>query len=909
MSIKTVGSNVTSNSKGLEKKINKGAERLVFDILQSSQYSTPISSSVRELTTNALDAQREKEIAIEILTGKKSIEDYYITRDGEQYTDSNFDRSYYDLNYLDAERNDVILRYTENEGTGFCDEFSVEDFGVGIGGNRLLGMSELGYSTKRNTSENFGAFGLGSKVALSTGVDFYVVESAYNGKYVKFQCFAYKTVFLVSKWEADGEIKLNEENTVYYKNYSGKNFTKVSFGVKKHNRNAFNEAITDQLTYVPGVKLLIKKEGGTGYFENNFYDAPIYNSSNIIVCEGSYYGRPHIVIVKSQDSLTGINYGYVQFRELEMEQLFGAVGLKCPIRQAYLDENNNEIVVQEGVEVTPSREKVIWNDNTKKFVEEIIDKAHTEISELVNSELGNEGDILEWLKKCAVTIHAGSRTGEIKEETKSITLLGKLSRFLDTDKIKPKFSIDKSIEYKGISSLLPYYTVTKLYVPSGLNAIKVSDVYYWNQINLDNLYFLSTQRSTLRDWYLIGNIVNEEKAIYILRENSQKINSVSAFTLLDPAFNALRASEEKILNYIKLSKHYKSYEDVEVPSDFKLPNGIREGDSLASVLTPEEMRQMNGEIVAFTIREDINRYSRALVYDKIQPIQKDFLTSETLTYYGLQEDRGELEVAYRLLEKFNPAYYSKYSWNSPAFYWDKRPVRFASSNDFKLNSSERPHKAQIIKISEKTEKIVHANPNIKHISNLFWEDKGDGTMVLHPLLKLYFTKMYSSNIRNWVHYYIPDIIPEFKEVCFVIKHLFGSTANFTKDEISNCILLENLEKFANSKYFLNKSLPDYEEQLQNICEDIFKLDIKDIDIFYDDILEISTFAYDFAGGINSLMEKMDTSASLSYNKSSSFNTELQAYLGLRGKLDMEIPKCLPSAVAIISENLTPCNND
>jgi len=375
MSIKTIGSNVTSNSKGLEKRINKGAERLVFDILQSSQYSTPISSSVRELTTNALDSQREKEMAIEILTGNKSIEDYYIKRDGEQYQDSNFDPSYYNLEYLDNTQSDVILKYHENEGVGFCDEFIVEDYGVGIGGKRLIGMSELGYSTKRNTSENFGAFGLGSKVALSTGVDFYVVESAYNGKYVKFQCFAYKTVFTISKWEADGEMNL-EGNTIYYKNYLGNNFTRVSFGVKRHNRSAFQDAVSDQLTYVQGVKFFIRRENNTSYFEADFYKEPIYNSKNILVSEGTYYGRPHIVIVKSEDSSTGINYGHVQFRELEMEQLFGAVGLKCPMRQAYIDESNNEVVIQEGVEVTPSREKVIWNDNTKRFVENVIDKAH-----------------------------------------------------------------------------------------------------------------------------------------------------------------------------------------------------------------------------------------------------------------------------------------------------------------------------------------------------------------------------------------------------------------------------------------------------------------------------------------------------------------------------------------------------
>ena len=67
MSIKTIGTSVQSNSTGVKKRINKAAEKLVFDVLQSTQYSTPISSTVRELVTNACDSQREKEIALEII--------------------------------------------------------------------------------------------------------------------------------------------------------------------------------------------------------------------------------------------------------------------------------------------------------------------------------------------------------------------------------------------------------------------------------------------------------------------------------------------------------------------------------------------------------------------------------------------------------------------------------------------------------------------------------------------------------------------------------------------------------------------------------------------------------------------------------------------------------------------------
>ena len=83
MSIKTIDKPM-QGSAGIAKKINKGAEKMVFDILQSTQYSMPIQSTIRELVTNACDSQREKEVALEIITGKKEVKDYYIERHGPQ---------------------------------------------------------------------------------------------------------------------------------------------------------------------------------------------------------------------------------------------------------------------------------------------------------------------------------------------------------------------------------------------------------------------------------------------------------------------------------------------------------------------------------------------------------------------------------------------------------------------------------------------------------------------------------------------------------------------------------------------------------------------------------------------------------------------------------------------------------
>lgn len=150
----------TKGSAGIKKEINKNSIDIVFDILQVYAYSMPVESTVRELTSNAVDSQREKEIAIEILTGKKKEEDYFIVKHGKEFEDSKFKKEYYNLEFLDTEHSDVELEYIEKPGSGFCDEFRVKDFGVGIGNGRMEGVLQLGYSTKRATKEQIGGFGL-----------------------------------------------------------------------------------------------------------------------------------------------------------------------------------------------------------------------------------------------------------------------------------------------------------------------------------------------------------------------------------------------------------------------------------------------------------------------------------------------------------------------------------------------------------------------------------------------------------------------------------------------------------------------------------------------------------------------------------------------------------------------------
>lgn len=156
MAILDVEQSKVVGNKGIDREIDENAHSLIMDTIQMTQYQYPESSTVRELTSNAIDSQAEKIRAIEILTGKVKKEDYYIERQEAQYKDSNFDESYYDLNWLDQQNNTVELKYICGTGGGWCDKLIVKDYGVGLGGTRLQKYFSIGYSTKRNTTKALG---------------------------------------------------------------------------------------------------------------------------------------------------------------------------------------------------------------------------------------------------------------------------------------------------------------------------------------------------------------------------------------------------------------------------------------------------------------------------------------------------------------------------------------------------------------------------------------------------------------------------------------------------------------------------------------------------------------------------------------------------------------------------------
>ena len=912
MSIKTIDKPISGDA-GIAKRINKGAEKMVFDILQSTQYSMPIQSTIRELVTNACDSQREKEMALEIVSGKKKVEDYYIERHGDQYEDSNFDSSYYQLSSLQHGKNHVDLLYTQNEGVGYCDTFAVTDYGVGIGARRLEGILELGYSTKRNTSENFGAFGLGAKAALSTGVDFYTIETIYNGMRFKCNCYNYKTDFIIPVFNVktgmqNKFITFSDGTKVYYEHSDQVNQTTVSFGVKKHNRNKFEEAIEEQLMYFDNVNFKIKDEYNE---ERNipFKAEVIYNSENLIVSDSYYFNKPHIVLVKDKGSSTGINYGYIDFRELEMEQMYGSIAFKCPARQVVANPDGTETILQEGVDVTPSREKVIWNEATKKYIKSVIMAAAQEASDIIEQEL-KETDFLKWVDACRSIITGNSSENRI---------LNKLARIINTDDMKPKFGPDPRIKYGPALKLFEGLTLMKPYEDRHGDGIKREIIKDWQGFNAKHFYSREEKWSKYKDLYLMedkesGLGYPHKVTTYTLEDLEDKFDNllqkcegnIDAVQKVMKEKNRVTAKRTAILALIEKSEWYKSYDDVEVPEDWLQGRKEEEEEeaekSKFSNLSAAERRDIEKRIVAYTFRHDTKK-DDYFTLDKIEPKTIDLMNSKYRTYYCTKEDEGKMKLAAKLLKATQPKHkdvYPNSSWshwddngtgyNSPMFWFDCPPVSYTKYGSDEYEQWAKPVQGwshpQLIRVSESRVKFITKNPNVKHIDELFLQTNEKNEYIMDKTLINYYTAYKLEKINDFKFMQGLGCIHEDlqKDYCKLQDMRNENYSEFDRRHVHNVspAITNHMDKLFEFQKFCNQS--DDADAIKAKSKQLFVLsDITDARAADLELLAKYDNLVEFAEEIKPMLDQLSCLEERDCNMSPELEKEVRIYLRAKSR--------------------------
>jgi hypothetical protein len=910
MSIKTIDKQI-KGSEGLAKKINKGAEKMVFDILQSTQYSTPIPSTIRELATNGADAQREKEIAIEILSGKAKAEDYYIERYGEQYDDSNFDISYYDLDHLDTENNDVLITYTENEGTGYCDVVTIHDYGVGIGARRLEGVLELGYSTKRNTAENFGAFGLGAKVALSTGVDFYTIETVHNGKRFKMNCYNYKTDFIIPAFNPEAgqpnpHVVLSDGTKVHYVPTDAKNQTIVSFGVKKHNRRDYRDAVAEQLMYMPSIKF--KRIAEDGYErQEHIHPEIMHNSDNLIISNTYLFSKPHIVLTKDVGAPTGVNYGFVDFRELEMQQMWGPIAFKCPARQVINDpETGEEIVLQDGVDVTPSREKVIWNENTKAYIKSVIMAAADEASEIVQEEL-QQTDFVSWLIACK----------QVLSKADSGSVLGRLSNIIDQEQLKPKFGPDPRLKNESVKALfrgMKVEVVTKSRdYSSGDDTIERVAIENYSQLRENNIFIMGEENhSKYKDMYLIHECDGPVICI-------KPIEDWEPSTVVSPesikANKKALAKRFRVLQLITESTHSRNYDDMEVDEEWleEYKDEIAKAKEVAQFenITPAERRKIEERMVAYTFRYNDKHWHSSgsdnhYIRDKIEPKVKDLMKTQRTTYYGTAADDDKLMVACGMVHPFAPRVHDVYKDilryrtgdDDRVFFFDTPAVRFDNTRHVIPTTTTKDdgtvyHNTnfdwdtpQIIRVSQSNVKHISMNPNVKHIDEFFLQLTPNGGYTMDEYAIKWYTadKMKSITDKTYL-YCLKDINPDLFEKYEAVYNAADVDLRVSQ-WMKDTDIFPMVEKIVEMHNFCKDN--DDAAAIQQKSRELFVLDIPEAVGQDQELMDKFDELEEWSEGVHTLLNSIEY-ISYSPNSDESLDQdlikEIKVYLDVKGRLD------------------------
>ena len=203
---------------GIEETINMTIDdsdkAVLMMILSEGLYSSPISSSVREASSNAKDSHIEAGIDEPI----------------------------------------IVSLVKNSEGLY---EFSVEDVGTGISPERMDKIvSRYAASTKRNDSKQLGAFGLGFKVFLSWR-DNFIIISRFDG---------IEYTYTMYKGEDGTKIALlNERETIE------RNGVKIIAPLKNNSDfSIFRDAIKEQLAYFENVYFNIVDNWSRKCVSNDF---------------------------------------------------------------------------------------------------------------------------------------------------------------------------------------------------------------------------------------------------------------------------------------------------------------------------------------------------------------------------------------------------------------------------------------------------------------------------------------------------------------------------------------------------------------------------------------------------------------------------------------------------------------
>jgi len=650
----------TEGESGFKKKFEEGTEAILFDFIQGTQYQYPIPSAIRELVSNCRDSINEKQRFFLINSGKAKVEDFYIDRDGELFKDSKYDPSYYNEKWLSKTRNEIQLIYKVNNNAQ-RDTFHIIDTGVGLGGLRLEKHFNPLYSTKRNSKDDLGKFGVGSKAGLALDIPYYGLITRYNGMEFHFNVYGYKVDSIVPRFNLTTgeenpfyEMVTQENLKVHYYPTAEPNGVEVILQAKKGLKKDFIEAVKSQLLYLDGIKFEIHEDSQVLEQE---VKAKIEYEDDIFVMptkESTYYSKPHLI-------LNGICYGYVNFLMLEEEERVGNIGMKI----------NPSLV-----DITMNRESVRWTEKTREAIHSTFKEGEHIAEKLLNAALVSD-DLIDWALKSATAV-GGMDKGSV---------IGRFSNIVELKSIKPKFKPLPKIKFsQNPSELFTGYDVVEVtktvkYSKAkgvNINSLSRNMVHNWGQVNGKQIFYQEGDTHFRQEMFMLTiyphgfiKVIPKGRAVFkdpeklskeelelveMSYDEWKKLDQEGRDKAFDLQFKKFKQDQELVDQLLRDSKFTEFYESIVVPEDFRANEKEEDEDTEAAIeevksnLTPAELRALENRMVATGFYGDPWNYRGAPAYRrKREPKIKEVLQDKGLIIYGFQEDEANLSLAGELL--------------------------------------------------------------------------------------------------------------------------------------------------------------------------------------------------------------------------------------------------------------------
>ena len=608
-------------------KITDGSQAIIMDSL-INLYSDPIGSIVREITSNCIDANRERNLKLE---GKIPME----TGDNTAFWST---------------KQTVCIEYIEKNTILGVDEcIMFHDYGCGLSQDRVQNVfTTFGASTKRDNNFEIGGFGLGAKSPLAYADTFYV-SSRHNGT---------ETYYMIYR----NNDNVPHMDQVYQTSTDQQNGSTVIVPVKDHyDARNFKEAINTQLGFFEN--LVFKNVTESIGNIKNYYTSK--NKEHQVVEETDNYvltndGRDAFLLVGRV--VYPINWDLL--KNLSESEYRASIGVKFDI--GVLD-------------LVPSREEIRYTPKTVELIETKLKKLVKSFKDNIASEY-QMTDYLEYMSAVANLSSSGHRWSALRSnDPKAIKAsVCDMSYFDVPFKLNSNLSPGKTNTNRQFHQIFDGISIYLCSLVSNRSAIGGETIYH-KELN-DWTAFFDAISKVKTVYYVDGNF-SKAKSYTIINQN-EDISCFLAFKT-----DRLKIGDRMISN-TNLSDSRKPYEKT---ATFNTVTRLLGKSSMLSKYADVEEAELDsalyGDVVDNKTRRKVNKmvfarnaefkadgwktdikytnqeYKISELQQMLHPEDEDAEFDLKAVVYAETKDVDELEKVVKILGSSNVYYSNDYNYN------------------------------------------------------------------------------------------------------------------------------------------------------------------------------------------------------------------------------------------------------